>query len=205
MNKSTSLERKRPFADWSTNYTVQWKWNDWDFLSPKNPLSFSPLGWSDTQATSHRTRLRSGEKMAKTDWKDIISEQRESSRGLGRGKGPFSPDVWSACFAPRFFWPFSPTAELGPRLECLNPPRKTAWEANFHRKYSPNKWNNDTRGQEGDNHVYFGACSLSNFISIPVAIRILTQQKVTAFIRIWTKRAWNYFLISLVTIWLQSY
>ena len=81
-------------------------------------------------------------------------------KGLKKSEnnGQFSPCL-IGLFAPRFFWPFSPTAELGPRLECLheyNPLRKSTFEANFYRKYSPNKSNNDTFGQEGDNHVYFG-------------------------------------------------
>ena len=70
----------------------------------------------------------------------------------GGGKKPFSQTSARLASIADFSGSFSPTAELGPRLECLDETPK-----NVIYIYSPNKSNNGTRGQEGDNHVYFGA------------------------------------------------
>ena len=130
----------------------------------------------------HRTRLRCGGKWQKTEWNDIKKSESKESRavdwGGGKGHSPQTSD----------FLAFSPIAKLGPRLECLKPLRESTYEANFHRKYSPNKWNNDTYGKEGDNHVYLG-CFLSNFTSIPVAIRIIPISYPTNWR--WRLFCWN--------------
>ena len=49
-----------------------------------------------------------------------IRERREPSVGLGRGKEPFSQTSARLASIANFFGSFSPTAELGPRLECLD-------------------------------------------------------------------------------------
>ena len=117
----------------------------------------------------HRTRLRCGEKWQKTEWNDIKKSESKESRavdwGGGKGHSPQTSD----------FLAFSPTAKLGPRLECLKPIRESTKEANFHRKYSPNKWNNDTYGKEGDNHVYFG-------FSYQILLRSQLQSELSRFL-----------------------
>ena len=100
-----------------------------------------------------------GKKWQKTEWKDIKNQRaKRVEQWTGEGEGPFSPDVWSARFARRYFFSlFSATGELGPRLECLTKPLKTyVMEANSHGKNSPYKSQNGTRRKEGDNQVYLG-------------------------------------------------
>lgn len=120
--------------------------------------------------------------MARNGVKRHKKSESKESRAVdwgGKIKGPLSLDFL-------FFWPLSPTAELGPRLECLKPLRTSTWEADFHRKYSPNKCrNNDTYGKEGDNYAYFGV-SYQSLLRSQLQLELtrfkfLTQQKVTAF------------------------
>ena len=107
--------------------------------------------------------------MAKDEEKRHKKSESKESRAVDWGEGKsHSPQTSD-------FLPFSPTAKLGPRLECLEPLRKFTWEANFHRKYSPNKWNNDTYGKEGDNHVYFG-------VSYQILLRSQLQSELTRFL-----------------------
>ena len=96
--------------------------------------------------------------MAKNGVKGHKKSESKESRAVdwGGGRAILPRRLIGSLRSPIFFSLFSATGELGPRLESLTKPlKKSAREANFHRKNSPNKSQNGTRGKEGDNHVYF--------------------------------------------------
>ena len=110
----------------STNYMVQWKWSHHMtggfYITKKSPLLYPlRMAWYSGYFIGKGSNVGGNGK--KTVWNDIHKKsEKKDSRAVDWGgeKKPFSQTSARLASIAVFSGSFSPTAELGPRLECLD-------------------------------------------------------------------------------------